>query len=748
MAVALPLAALALAGAVQGKQVLGPSRLLCTEPCHGESLSRGTAHPGHQNLACGACHQSSSAAAVELAWQAAVDPDGKVPAHGGLDRESCGRCHNAEDDPTWRLAAATQGHRAHQSGPGTASCLDCHARGEHRAEPAAARCDDCHEPERIHAEPIADAPEGTDPDSCVACHGFASGLRRAAPSSVQSCGPCHAQPTGKATRAVAQPDTLHGLLDCKLCHNPHGHDRSLEQGGHRCESCHQIEMTWERLPPAGARLTGSDEPRGIVPIAATEDALEDVPEGHRGCEGCHPPHGPLELADDACRDCHDDYAPEVESLPAPSTAARHEACSDCHEPHRWRAGRSGCGQAECHEDVESELLLHSAPEHANCNDCHLPHEPLPTVATCFRCHPGQAGPLGTAPSAHADCTACHSPHSTRSAPQVSCGGCHGTAAQQLVHNASPSHRALGCAGCHSSHGNPTMAADGCSSCHADESAQAKAAKSAEHQQCSSCHPPHGFQVAGEEQSCAGCHPEQSADETVHAGSCAECHASHGAAAVSEEACQSCHEEIQLVAKEGGRHARCATCHPGHQDASAANASCGTCHAYAVRTRAKWPAGSPHQDDCSSCHQAHNTTAHQSCESCHDEHTHTPEGDPHSCADCHAAHLAPPAGGAKGWWSRCALCHSDEATATAGYGPTHAKCASCHGVHTAPSTSCVSCHVDEARRAAHATPEHQRCSDCHDAHARGAVPPARCLACHDDLGEHYPSSAQCQSCHPF
>src|SRR5439155_880443 len=125
----------------------------------------------------------------------------------------------------------------------------------------------------------------------------------------------------------------------------------------------------------------------------------------------------------------------------------------------------------------------------------------------------------------------------------------------------------------------------CGSCHQGTVA-AGAARSPEHADCKSCHPPHDPKGARER--CVGCHPKielaHGGDAHGKGGGCVTCHDPHPSLPMSVDAaqhkpCAECHASI---AGDSGAHAKgvaCTACHLPHTFSPSApgNPTCERCH---------------------------------------------------------------------------------------------------------------------------------------------------------------------------
>lgn len=672
----------------------------CTGACHVDLDPRHLeTHPAN---GCGACHETTLGEKVTLLVGRVLSLPSS--AHAPVNSAVCANCHN-DDDYAWVEVAATEGHAPHRNAAGV-QCLSCHKNARKSEAPRASICLECHKKAPLHERQGVMGASG-DPE-CLECHNF----RRAKPDrkllSKDLCANCHgAHPARSSLAAQApriEPSALHGGVDCRLCHEPHG-DSSRRVA---CSECHQIEL-------------------GHAP---------GFPEEHRVCTACHEQHAPLETADRRCGECHEQAAARSEDS---TTALRHDSCSSCHEPHDWVAVPNGCVQ--CHQRQNSLVFGVGPSEHQRCTGCHEVHGPNATGAICATCHEGKAIGLRRAPERHQDCVSCHQPHSASVDRSKPCAQCHSGQLHQVLSSGLGAHANNGCAGCHSPHDDPSAGAKPCANCHRSEHSASRKGPE-QHQICSSCHKPHRFSI-GKELPCAQCHQTVTTAASIHRDTCTKCHAPHGSPEVSKKACQSCHESVHLKPPpRAPEHGRCASCHEPHKKSDAALARCATCHESQATVAASWPKNSPHQSNCTGCHQPHAVRTIENCGKCHAKQS-SEATSTHQCTTCHAPHQKPAATVA-GWWAGCANCHASEAQ----HSKRHADCNQCHKPHGFTPPNCTSCHTKIQTQAAHRLEEHRDCTKCHDAHEASLPGRAQCLACHTDKVNHQPNASSCYGCHPF
>jgi hypothetical protein len=759
----LMLAALAVA-ALRGHSYARHEQRFCSDACHAPKDGSPVWHTsGHQDVPCQTCHATPARTSYALLWKKLTG--GKdLPAHGKVTVGDCTSCH--EKDPVaWRLTEATEGHRSHR-GVKDVDCFSCHADNAHNKGVTTEQlCLKCHEPARLHR--LAENAE-----TCLSCHNFSAPQRRTGTTRAMACAGCHADESkvsATATRVVNE-DTVHGGLDCKLCHDPHPHT---------------ARKTAAAAPLASGAPAAGGAPATPAPTAAwpapaavcsrchrveLQKTVEGKPElkGHKDCAGCHTPHATRKHALDSCVKCHETrvkgLTQAVAALPFGSkrgvSALRHESCASCHLPHTWRAEPGGC--VTCHNEQAVSIQTKSPAAHNDCAQCHDVHGPPPTVLVCIKCHgPTKQSHLTTAPGRHKDCLGCHDPHgATKTAARDTCAGCHTAALAQLAsHDAPRKHLANGCLGCHKPHDNPRPSADLCAQCHADKGKLVASAQQPKHKACASCHKEHRFAIKDIAGACASCHTgtvvattPAGLSEGTHKGACKDCHTLHGNATVSKAACFACHKPIQAAFKPPAgneQHAQCRSCHTPHQPAAQATANCRKCHEKQVTVAATWPAKSAHAQACQGCHQPHDVKSKKACADCHAQEATSALGGKHQCAQCHAPHQATPGTG-PAWWSKCGDCHAAQVTGAKTRGPKHSDCKNCHQPHRFSPPTCASCHADVPQKALHAVKGHAaaKCDACHDAHAKAEPNRGQCLACHTNKLKHEPEAQKCQACHPF
>lgn len=736
----LAIIAIVVASGLKVHKFVSHDQKFCVQSCHAPKDGSPTWHTkGHEGIECQECHKTPVKTSWSLLWKKTISSK-NLPKHGKSDVAQCTHCH--EKKPVeWREIEATEGHRDHR-GVKDVDCLSCHGEFTHSKEsPGESLCTaKCHDNLRLHKETV-------NAETCMQCHSFSASARLRAvrkPLAVV-CKNCHSDAAKMAAKPppghpdsmkVFTDETVHGGLNCKLCHDPHGRKPTIPEGQPVCARCHQFDLL-------------------------SIDAFAKGPKEHKECNSCHVPHASRKLATARCAQCHEKQAVKTTATTGPSTALKHTSCASCHTPHTWKAEKDGC--VKCHEQVAHTLTVRSPPQHGTCTNCHAVHGPPPTGAVCVNCHAKtKRNHVARAPAKHKDCTSCHTPHAPDpKEAATACAKCHAPQTSGMVRGPA-GHSTKGCVACHQSHEDPKPQMALCSKCHAKQVTLVATAPPPKHKACASCHEPHVFASKSVSATCMSCHgataagkSPKAADAAVidpagpHKGDCKSCHAPHGPPAVPKAACFSCHNNIQTqFVAFGGTHSLCQSCHQAHKPAAVAKARCATCHQPAAASAAKWPAASTHAKGCENCHQPHNTKAVKQCFACHDKQAKSAAGGKHKCAQCHHPHKDPPGTGAA-WWTKCNDCHAPQVAAVKGRGPKHSDCKSCHQPHAFAVPACASCHTGIQSKALHAVPQHNaKCNACHDAHAKSSPTAAQCLSCHQNMKNHQPGAKTCQGCHLF
>lgn len=469
-----------------------------------------------------------------------------------------------------------------------------------------------------------------------------------------------------------------------------------------------------------------------VACAECHDRGWNEPAAERACARCHereterPHKGNVQAATTcttchgfvadarppSCTQCHDAKVAVQATGKLTQHATDRAVCSTCHQTHGGpdtRARSESC--TACHAEVR---LNHIAVADAGaavdtnkaCGACHAPHQPATAATRCESCHANQRGASRIAQ--HGACTTCHLPHDPRPGAKASCASCHAN-----VHVLGGT-RALAhaqCTSCHDPHRPDVSPADACANCHAAVSPKHPIAANAG--PCTTCHDVHPDRADGPRAAaCSSCHKNARDERAFHtknaALTCANCHVPHDFAKASpapRDFCAGCHAPVATATASKG-HAECAQCH-GATHAPATKVECGSCHREEVKTA---PRG------------------HQTCNGCHATHT-----------------------GDLGEHAACASCHKNKPAAL--HGATQGGCASCHRPHgpkgVASPPACVSCHAKQKLPGLHARPSHAKCETCHGGHSAPRAERETCTGtCHVDKRGHQPDAPSCKGCHIF
>ncbi|MCY2961929.1 MAG: hypothetical protein NTY35_17365 [Planctomycetota bacterium] len=703
------------------------------EVCHGGS-------PAELRAACAACHADVEAQVAN-----------STGFHGTLSEAArCGRCHSEHHGAEFELAGAgafalagvsDRSKYAHEalgfelSGDHTRglACRACHenadavllADGAHRFLGESQACASCHDDP--HAGKLAD---------CRSCHGETEPFAKVAefqhPATFAlagahgraGCVACHPRGTEFAIEAGGSEEATRPARTCEACHaSPHAAPfvqavaaRLSVQAGASCVGCHTIEGgSFQRalpLSPADHAATGfaldpphdqaactSCHPRLAAPGAHAE-AFADYRVSHPGrspdaCAACHAdPHGGQfgagPFAEKGCLACHarerfdpPTFGVEQHALTKFALTGRHAdaACRDCHpqvgrEPRAFHGTDTRC--SACHADAHAGFFAQSAadPEARgraeDCSACHTTSSFSGASSASFD-HARWTGYPLVGAHAESRCDACHARRSVADDR----GRSFGTVAESY-----PGPR------------------DDCATCHVDPHG-GFFARRPEAPACTTCHTPHGFEVARGDfdharwagfalegahgrAACDACHAPRATDASVIGpGSVVPAtrrtiHAGDG----SFQECSTCHADVHAGVFDG----------PGRPRNVTGRASCARCHStdsFAVPL--------PGAFDHATWTRFELTGAHSKAE----------------CASCHprdgaATAQAATYGRAPG--TRCADCHADPHAGQFARGGS-TDCAQCHA--TAPSFLALDFdHQHDARFALDTTHAKLACSACH------------------------------------
>lgn len=571
------------------------------------------------------------------------------------------------------------------------------------------QCSECHESGR-----------GIRTQGCFRCHDDLGARVRAGRGlhgteyRGRSCGECHVEHVGRATRLVRWPggqehfdhrltgyalQGAHVPLECNRCH----HDRNARGAStflgasSECRSCHEdphegrlgtdctschTQSEWGH-----ARLERFDHARTRFALRGAHAEVQ--------CARCHTgtPARYRGLSFGSCTNCHTD----------PHDGRFGAGCTDCHDESSWRhlgddfrGHHPGLSLANGHASVSCET----------CHDAGRDHPPS-EGSTCVSCHhnPHDA-PLGR------DCADCHG-----AIRWTGIGRRFGLRAHERVAEfpLRGRHAEADCDGCHHPGDRADqrfrqLTFDRCDRCHQDQHAGEFAARDGG--ECAGCHDERGFRpttfsvashaltafaLEGRHEAvpCSGCHQGQGEGSArrrvnfrVARSTCADCHANpHGEQFASEMAdggCAHCHEAAGWDRP-----------HIDHSifplDGAHAEATCDACHTVTAADRAQLRGASyrglPHE--CSGCHddahaaQFRLTEPVRACSECHDTASFSIASFDHA---------------ARTGWALEGL-HAD------------APCAACHGDTTLRNGQ----HVTRYRLG------YRRCADCHaDPHSDEAA----------------------------
>lgn len=375
----------------------------------------------HQQVACGKCHASKTAAAplqfkgVAFAGCQNCHND---PHHGAFQeakfRGGCDSCHSTS---AWKKPKPAAGFQHDQTQfkllgkHAELACAACHKNSDfHRPVPHE-RCQQCHEDQ--HNGQFASRAAGSD---CASCHneqGFKpSKYDRAAHQqgafklegkhASLDCGKCH-QPSGRGAVYVTR------LLICSQCHSdPHAGEFAAAPLNNRCDACH----TQESFRPA--TFTVASHSRTRFALAGKHATVE--------CASCHKPLGGASALVAA--------KPVLAEIKAPGARRQYRfanlACGSCHQdPHQTKIACETCHQTMDWKQLgnfdhsQTKFRLDGGHERVACTSCHQAerseHATAPqfaaTPAICGGCHQktdAHGGQFQTAARAE-DCSSCHTP---------------------------------------------------------------------------------------------------------------------------------------------------------------------------------------------------------------------------------------------------------------------------------------------------------------------------------------------------
>ncbi|MEJ2086049.1 MAG: cytochrome c3 family protein [Acidobacteriota bacterium] len=551
-------------------------------------------------------------------------------------------------------------------------------------------------------------------EDCLACH-----------SDTELTGTREGQPISVFVDEEAYASSVHGDLECVLCHEQMMgdpmHDESIESEVD-CGNCHDGPVDEMKNARHGRLRAGADGNAPGCDDCHGRHDIQYVAESEPRCESCH-----AGIARDQRRSLHGEAAKRGDKL-APT-------CSTCHGSHNippaddpdsptavmnvpvlcGRCHREGSEVSETHEIAQDHILQnYSMSIHgeglynqgltvtAVCSSCHTAHNIRPhtdpqssihrdnIAATCSRCH-GQIEAVHRKviegrlweeePHKIPACVDCHSPHEIRRVfydaglANQDCLRCHSDAELTMeregevvslyvdpVDYAASAHSGTACAQCHTDV-TPSLT-------RACETVNSKV-------DCSVCH---ADQVHMFEE---GMHGELIARGDPDAPTCVDCHTKHRILSKNVPASPTFVSNVPYL---------CATCHKegGSAAARILEGPHDIVHSYidSIHGKGLIESGLLVTATCADCHTAHRAL---------------PAADPRSSVN--PLHVA----------ETCGLCHrgieerfrksvhSPEVTETDEKLPT---CATCHMSHTIERTDridfrfhmmdqCGQCHVEEA-----------------------------------------------------
>jgi hypothetical protein len=262
-----------------------------------------------------------------------------------------------------------------------------------------------------------------------------------------------------------------------------------------------------------------------------------------------------------------------------------------------------------------------------------------------------------------------------------------------------------------------------------------------------------------------------AQHAIHANAaepvgCEDCHEKLAGQYLQAKSwrCEKCHAEARLVlhatAPEDSDARECWSCHD-FTSTDKTPTACASCHARAQGSLAAIAAHDPNQpnEDCGSCHRAHQEPSlveGASCESCHDQTKVSGHAKPDiqitGCASCHGYHeKAETASG------RCTNCHRQSralVSVHATFEGGHEQCVTCHEEHAFEKSEVLGCrdkcHDKVVALSERKVEEHRGCIGCHDKHDVLDSPQQACQQCHDRIRPKHPEDrgggGRCAGCH--
>jgi hypothetical protein len=452
-------------------------------------------------------------------------------------------------------------------------------------------------------------------------------------------------------------------------------------------------------------------------------------------------------------------------LESDSSALKNVQCVTCHgvEVHRFRPVNATCGQSNCHEQNETNIVLGKMATQTvrHCTSCHAFTADVPALATRDSARgtlvPGQAECLGCHEMRRvlADFDAAKEPHGG------TCGTCHDPHRQKT----------------------PAAAVASCATaaCHVnwrDEPFHVGASHKRVAERCLTCHAPHSARVDASD--CVGCHASVRSRGPLRPPLPFD--TTRALKRVSQELRSESNNSIAssltpIFPKTTGPSAD-ADLASESDDASQPDGHAAPAREPLPGVRAPRPPPAPAD---SFPHARHATLACLVCHQTGSGHGRLTFERPRGCAICH--HQAPTS-------ARCPSCHHPEKYATPkpvtvtvtvpGHAPNErpvnflherhasrqcvechttpvtlapapakAECKDCHSEHHGVNRTCSSCHTVADPKAAHTTLQiHQRCDACHTPTSVARLTPTRslCATCHAQKATNHYDQKECSACH--
>jgi hypothetical protein len=792
-----------------GLAVLALSRVLPAQEA-GLLISPGKlskAHAAYGNLdGCVKCHTSGTRIVDPKCLDCHEELARRIAAGRGFHKDKktgCSACHpdhQGSDFPLidWKPKAFDHVASGYLLTGRHAAVQDCEKCHNPRTSPSVksgisflirdTRCQACHE----------DVHKGQFKQSCDACHALDAPFKdvrydhdkaayrpKGAHQSL-ACEKCH---PGKKWTGLK-------FAGCADCHR----DRHTPSFGTACEKCH-TDAAWKVGAP--------DHAKTKFPLTGKHLELK--------CEKCHTNGRLGKLPGSGCRDCHKND---------PHRGQFSGDCGSCHDATSFKKAavnhdatrypltgkHANVACAKCHTAAPASTVIRYRPLAIGCVDCHRDVHRGQFAKSCEACHSTRGFDLAASGFVH-DRDSSYRLEGAHAAAK--CEACHKT--EKSAFPAGPGEAVryrpvpTACRTCHVDEHGGQLGLD-CAACHT--TVHFKPAPGFSHDKtrypltgfheavgCDKCHPRPEIPPAGQARTpvrykplgvrCADCHKpaEHAATEFPLTGKhadvgCGECHTSKtprlkrsrpsGAAAPSEQDCQSCHRD-----PHGGHLTDpCASCHTPAGWTATARAfhkvtpfplkgrhllvPCGSCHLNGAIKGTPKGCYDCHwirrQDDpyrtrlgsrCEDCHTPVSWTAvswdhgaqtgmplnaqHRTlgCDSCHKDRMF--QGTSSDCYACHRRdydNAQNPNHVTAGFSTTCATCHRATGTSWTQGTLNHASTFALVGVHA--TQPCAACHVNNVYKG---TP--RDCYGCHKMNYDQAKSPN-----HAASG----FSTMCETCH--